>query len=156
MKTRFGLVLLLVAPTATAMAQQPSLQLDSAQNQIHTRLRSFYFNLAHRNWEALTADILAAKVVAHRTAPEAFVTAGGHMGGSSSALPRPNGCSPSAVLIMDNAIIRLDGDWAEVSVPRCGATVGGIDEFRLIRFEKRWRFVSIDLFEEPLSLSPDR
>jgi hypothetical protein len=150
------LALLLVGATATATAQQSSLQPDSAPAQIHTRLRSFYFNLAHRDWEALTADILAAKVVAHRSAPEAFVTAVSQVGGSSSAAPQRNACYSSAVPLVDNAIIRLDGDWAEVSVPRCGATLGAIDEFRLVHFDKRWRFVSINLFEEPLSLSTDR
>jgi hypothetical protein len=46
---------------STAAAQQ-SERLDSARAQIHTTLRAFYFNLAHQDWEALTADILAAKV----------------------------------------------------------------------------------------------
>ena len=48
----------------------------------------------------------------------------------------------------DQAAFTLEGDWAEVSVPRCGMTAGGADEFRLIRFEGRWRVVYIDLFRE--------
>ena len=56
---------------------------------------------------------------------------------------------------IDQATITLDGDWAEVSVPRCTAPRGA-DEFRLIRFERRWRFVYIDLFQEPLHLSTER
>ena len=156
MKILFGLALLLGRVTATATAQQSSLQLDSAQAQIHTSLRSFYFNLAHRDWEALTADILAAKVVAHRSPPKAFARAASQVGGSSSAAPQRNACSSNAAPLVDDAIITLDGDWAKVSVPRCGATLGGTDDFRLVHFDKRWRFVTINLFEERLSLSTDR
>ena len=46
---------------------------DSAQAHVRTTLHAFYFNLAHRDWEALTADILPAKIVAHRPAPAALV-----------------------------------------------------------------------------------
>jgi hypothetical protein len=42
-----------------------------------------------------------------------------------------------------------------VSVPRCGAPLAGADEFRLIRFESRWRFVYIRLLEEPVIVSAD-
>jgi hypothetical protein len=42
------------------------------------------------------------------------------------------------------------------SVPSCAAAPAGADEFRLIRFESRWRFVYIHLFEEPVSVSADR
>lgn len=47
-------------------------------------------------------------------------------------------------------------DWVEVSVPRCNTVTPGADEFRLIRFERRWRFVSIALFEEPAAFSAER
>jgi hypothetical protein len=51
---------------------------------------------------------------------------------------------PAAV---EQAVIELDGDWAEVSVPRCSPAVGA-DEFRLIRFDGRWRFVYIHLSQQ--------
>jgi hypothetical protein len=38
---------------------------------------------------------------------------------------------------VDQAAIQLDGDWAEVSVPRCSGTSAGADEFRLLYFEER-------------------
>ncbi len=38
--------------------------------------------------------------------------------------------------------------WAEASV--------GPDQFRLIRFEERWRFVSIRLCQGPVSVMTDR
>jgi hypothetical protein len=36
---------------------------------------------------------------------------------------------------------------AEVSVPRCSGASAGGDEFRLLYFEERWRFIYTDLFE---------
>ncbi|HET6578155.1 MAG TPA: hypothetical protein VFG66_07525 [Gemmatimonadales bacterium] len=58
--------------------------------------------------------------------------------------------------MIDQAAIRLDGDWAEVSVPRCRGGSAGTDEFRLIYFERRWRFIYTDLFEAPTNVSTDR
>jgi hypothetical protein len=49
--------------------------------------------------------------------------------------------------MVDEATIRLDGDWAEVSVPRCRGSSSGVDEFRMLYFEKRWRFIYTDLFQ---------
>jgi elongation factor P--beta-lysine ligase len=51
--------------------------------------------------------------------------------------------------MVDKADIRLDGDWAEASVPRCSGTASGVDEFRMLYFEERWRFIYTDLFETP-------
>src|SRR5215212_7205695 len=142
-------VLLLVAlsgmATGIATAQESSVSSDSVRVQIQTRLRAFYFNLAHHDWEALTADILAAKVVAHRPPPDALLVA---------ALSRkPIACSSGPGRFIENARIMLDGDWAEVSVPRCTSTLAGSDEFRFIHFEARWRLVYIRLFEESLIVS---
>jgi hypothetical protein len=64
-----------LAVYASTAAAQQSERFDSTRAQIHTTLRAFYFNLAHQDWEALTADILAAKVVAHRPAPDAMIRA---------------------------------------------------------------------------------
>jgi hypothetical protein len=142
--TRIPLVLVMVLSTWTlsATAQQSPIQPDSARAQIHSSLRAFYFNLAHQDWEALTADILAAKVVAHRPAPEAMVLAAS---AASSLAGRTTACSSNRAALVEQAIITLDGNWAEVSVPRCTAALAGTDEFRLIHFEERWRFVYIDL-----------
>jgi hypothetical protein len=150
-RTSFALALVLSAWTVSATAQQSPILPDSARAQIHTRLRAFYFNLAHQDWEALTSDILAAKVVAHRPAPEALVLAAS----AASLADEPAACSSNEALV-DQAAITLDGDWAEVSVPRCAAALAGADEFRLIHFEERWRFVFIDLYEEPVNISTDR
>ncbi len=146
-RVALALVTLLIAATATAAALQAPAQRDSTRAQIHRTLRAFYFNLAHDDWEALTADILPAKVVAHRSAPEGLVMA--------ATTGDPGLCASPATPLVDQAAITLDGDWAEVSVPRCAAPRGA-DEFRLIRFERRWRFVYIDLFQEPLHLTSER
>jgi hypothetical protein len=151
LRTLFVMLAGSVAATASPAAQQPETRLDSARVQIHTTLRAFYFNLAHRDWEALTADILAAKVVAHRPAPDAMVVAAsrprvqspGRAGLSLAATPAA--CPSGGTALVDQARITLDGDWAEVSVPRCPALSDGADEFRLIRFEARWRIVYIEL-----------
>ena len=119
---------------------------DSMQTQIRQTLRAFYFNLAHANWEALTADILAAKVVAHRSPPAAMLTLG----------VDPPVCSGRNGPQVDQAAMALADDWAEVFVPRCGTALAGGDEFRMIHFEQRWRFVAIHLFEEPLNFSTGR
>jgi hypothetical protein len=145
-------VVLLVMSPSIAPAQQTS-QVDSAGAHIQRTLRAFYFNLARGDWEAMTADILAAKVVAHRSAPDALVLARAR-GSSSPAEPRA--CSTGETAVIDQATIRVDGEWAEASVPRCGVGFAQADEFRLIHFEERWRFVYIDLSEEPASISTGR
>jgi hypothetical protein len=153
-RTSLVLALALTAWTVGATAQQSPIQPDSARAQIHTRLRAFYFNLAHQDWEALTADILAAKVVAHRPAPEAMVLAAASA--ASSLADEPAGCSSNQPALVDQAIITVDGSWAEVSVPRCSAALAGADEFRLVHFEERWRFVYIDLYEGAVNVSTGR
>ena len=156
-RTAFALIAVLVASPVIATAQQAPAQLDSAQ--IHTTLRAFYFNLAHQDWASLNADILPAKVVAHRPAPEGLVAAAAsprRAAGLSPATHDLVACSPKATALVDQATITLDGDWAEVSVPRCTAAPEGADEFRLIHFEERWRFVYIDLFEESVNVATDR
>ena len=58
--------------------------------------------------------------------------------------------------MIDQADIQLDADWAEVSVPRCRGGSAGTDEFRLLYFEERWRFIYTDLFEAPTNVSAGR
>ena len=72
-----------------------------------------------------------------------------------AAADDPVECRSPATPAIVEATITLDGEWAEVSVPRC-TEPRGADEFRLIRFQRRWRFVHIDLFQEPLLLSSER
>jgi hypothetical protein len=148
----FATLATLFAWASTAAAQQSPVSPDSARAQIQATLRAFYFNLAHADWEALTADILAAKVVAHRPAPEHLVLAAGSarraVGPSSPPGELPP-CPTGAAARVDKATITLEGDWAEVVVPRCVPGEVEVDEFRLIRFENRWRLVYIELAGSP-------
>ena len=159
MRTAAALLAVLLGSIAGAAAQGPPAQVDSSRAEIHTSLRAFYFNLAHRDWDALTADILPAKVVAHRPAPEVLVKAAEFPGRTASLAAtagNPTPCSPTPTTLVDQATITLAGVWAEVTVPCCASQVAGADEFRLIRFEDRWRFVYIRLFEAPVTVSTDR
>jgi hypothetical protein len=135
---------MLVTLATRGAAQQDGLA-DSARIQIRQTLRAFYFNLARGDWEALTSDILAAKVVAHRTPPVDPVPAA-----ASTA------CEKTRAPLIDRSSIELEGEWARVLVPRCLDAVALGDRFRLINFEGRWRFVSIDLREGPVKLWAER
>jgi len=142
-----------------ALARPAAAQQDAADAQLRSVLRAFYFNLAHHDWEAIAADVLSAKVLASRPAPASLQMATRdrvRIRRSGSPAGEPVGCSSSSSAVVDGAAIHIDGDWAGVSIPRCGVASAGADEFRLIHFEKRWRFVYIDLFEEPRMVSTDR
>jgi hypothetical protein len=127
-----SVLLLALGQVAAANAQQHSGP-DTARVEIRTTLRSYYFSLAHHDWDALTADILAAKVVAHRPAPEKLLASAAAAASHGTA---PTYCASDKPRVDDSDVL-LDGDWAEVSVPHCR----GSDEFRLIHFEHRWRIV---------------
>lgn len=145
-----------VLPTA---AQQAVIPQDSAQAQIRAVLRAFYLNLENRNWEALSAYVLSPKLLERRGAPGDLQTVARdrtRTGASSHSAAGPVRCASSAGPAVDQAVIRLDGDWAEVSVPRCLGTSAGTDEFRLLYFENRWRFIYTDLFEAPANVSTTR
>jgi hypothetical protein len=152
-RTSFALLVALIAATDAATAQQAPTQPDSARGQIQSTLRAFYFNLAHGDWEALTDDILAAKVMASRTAPATIAGTSHSHGDSGSASVA---CTSNASRLVNRAVITLDREWAEVSVPRCTVAARGADEFRLVRFEERWRIVGIRLFQEPVAFSAER
>ena len=144
--------------TLPAAAQQAAIQPDSAPAQIRTVLRAFYLNLESRNWEALAAYVLSPKLLERRGAPGELQTAARDRArgrGSSRAAAVPATCSSSTSSMADQATIQLDGDWAEVSVPRCSGTSAGADEFRLLYFEQRWRFIYTDLFEAPTNVSTE-
>ena len=143
---------LLMALAQSAPAQQAAIQPDSARAQIRTVLRAFYYNLENQNWEALAAYVLSPKLLERRGGPAdlQMVTRDRSRGrGSSQAATASLSCPSSASARVDEAGIRLDGDWAEVSVPRCSGASLGVDEFRMLYFEERWRFIYTDLFDSP-------
>jgi hypothetical protein len=148
----------LLAFTLPATAQRAAIQPDSAQAQIRTVLRAFYLNLESRNWEALAAYVLSPKLLERRGAPgdlEAAARDRARGRGSSHAAAETVTCTSSTSPLAEQATILLDGDWAEVSVPRCSGTSAGADEFRLLYFEERWRFIYTDLFEAPTNVSTE-
>jgi hypothetical protein len=144
-RTTLVMAALLVLGRSAAAAQQVAAA-DSVGAQIRQTLRAFYFHLAHGDWEAVTSDILAAKVVAHRERPEAL----------ASDSPRLIGCERAEAPLIEQSIIELSEEWAHVLVPRCRNAMTQGDQFRLIEFEHRWRFVSIDLWDEPVKLWAER
>jgi hypothetical protein len=148
---------MLMAFAVPATAQRAVLQQDSPEAQLRGVLRAFYFNLAHHDWEAIAADVLSAKVMASRPAPASIQTAirdRAPAKRSSGSADEPAACSSNTSALVGEAAIQLDGNWAGVSIPRCGVAATGADEFRLIHIERRWRFVYIDLFEERM-IVPD-
>jgi hypothetical protein len=143
-----GLLLPAVAPAAAA--QGTAIEQDSARAQIHAVLRAFYLNLANQNWDALAAYVLSPKLLERRGGPgdlRMVARDRSRCRGTAPALAAPHTCPSSASPMISEAGIRLDGDWAEVSVPRCSGPSPGVDEFGMLYFEKRWRFIYTDLFE---------
>jgi hypothetical protein len=158
-RTAVAVAVLLMALALPAAAQRAAIHPDSAHAEIRTVLHAFYLNLESRNWEALAAYVLSPKLLERRGAPGDLQTAAmdrARTRGSSHAPAEPVTCSASTSPMVDQATIQLDGDWAEVSVPRCSGTSAGADEFRLLYFEERWRFIYTDLFEAPTDVSTDR
>jgi hypothetical protein len=148
----FPLALLLMGAPVPAVAQDTAVAPDSSQAQIRAVLRAFYLNLASQRWDALAAYVLSPKLLERRGAPAdlqmvARDRARGR--GSPPAQAAPRTCPSSDSPMIDQAAIRLDGDWAEVSVPRCSGAAPGVDEFGMLYFERRWRFIYTDLFEAP-------
>jgi hypothetical protein len=115
-------------------------------------LRAFYLNWANQNWDALAAYVLSPKLLERRGAPEdvQMVARDRTRGrGSAAAVDPPRTCPSNASPMIDQAAIQLDGDWADVSVPRCSGASPGVDAFGMLYFENRWRFIYTDLFEAP-------
>jgi len=143
---------LLLAVTPPAIAQEVVAPPDSARAQVRAVLRAFYLNLANQNWDALAAYVLSPKLLERRGGPgELRMVARDRTRrrGSPPALAAPRTCPSSASPMIDEAAIRLDGDWADVSVPRCSGPAPGVDEFGMLYFEQRWRFIYTDLFQSP-------
>jgi hypothetical protein len=143
-------VLLLMGVAQSAAAQGGAIQPDSARPQIRAVLRAFYLNLQQQNWQALSAYVLSPKLLERRGAPGdlQMVAKDRSRGrGSAHSAAAPGSCPSNTSAAVDAAAIELDGDWAEVSVRRCSGASGGVDEFRVLYFEERWRFIYTDLFE---------
>jgi hypothetical protein len=115
-------------------------------------LRAFYFHLEHQNWDALSTYVLSPKLLERRGAPsdlEMVTRDRGRGRASAHADPASGACPSRPSPQVEEADVRLDGDWAEVSVSRCSGASAGVDEFRMLYFEERWRFIYTDLFEAP-------
>lgn len=148
--------MLLVLPRL-ATAQEVVIPPDSAQTQIRAVLRAFYLHLENKNWEALSPYVLSPKLLERRGGPgdSQMVTRDrARSRGVSHAASSPRTCPAKPSALVDEAAIRLDGDWAEVSVPRCSGASPGADELRMLYFEDRWRFIYTDLFDG--SSSPEQ
>jgi hypothetical protein len=158
-RTAVHVVALLMAVTLPASAQQAAAaQPDSSHAAIRSVLRSFYSNLESGNWDALAAYVLSPKLLERRGAPgdlEAAAKGRARTRGSAYSAAAPVRCTSSTKPMVDQAVIHVDEDWAEASVPRCSGTTAGADEFRLLYFEQRWRFIYTDLFEAPASVAAD-
>lgn len=149
---RFTLVagLLLMAAPRPAVGQQPGAPQDSARAQIRGVLRAFYLNLQNQNWDALAAYVLSPKLLERRGAPgdlQLVARDRTRRRWSADGATAPRTCPSSASPMIEDAAIHLDGDWADVAVPRCNGSAGGVDQFGMIYFEERWRFIYTDLFE---------
>src|SRR5262249_2855787 len=122
---------------------------DSTTAQVRAVLRAFYHNLETQNWDALASYVLSPKLMERRGASvdSQFVLRDRTRSRTlEHAVSPPAGCPSPASPMIDDAAIRIDGDWADVSVPRCDGSRAGVDEFRLMYFERRWRFIYTDLF----------
>lgn len=141
---------LLMTSAQAVSAQETAVSPDSAGAQIRAVLRAFYLHMETRNWDALSTYVLSPKLLERRGAPgdSQMVAKDRSRGrGASHAAAAPRTCGSHSSAMVDDAVIRLDGDWAEVSVPRCSQARAGVDEFRLLYFEERWRFIYTDLFD---------
>ena len=142
--------LLMLALAAPAASQQAPV--DSARAELRTVLRAFYSNLQSHNWDALAAYVLSPKLLERRGAPGDLQAVARDRTRSrrwSHAASKPVPCPTSPSFTADSAEIKVDGDWADVSAPRCSGAVPGVDQLGLIYFESRWRFIYTDLFQAP-------
>jgi hypothetical protein len=142
--------MLLIVLARLATAQGVVTPPDSAESQIRAVLRAFYLHLENQNWEALSPYVLSPKLLERRGGPgelQLVTKDRARSRGSSHAASTPRACPAKPSALIDEAAVRLDGDWAEVSVPRCSGASAGVDELRLLYFEERWRFIYTDLFD---------
>lgn len=154
MRSRLTLALAAVwlAVARPAAGQQEAAAPDSARAQIGAVLRAFYLNLDSRNWDALAAYVLSPKLLERRGAPGDLAMVARdrtRSRGWSHPAAAPVTCPAGSSAAVDAAAIRVDGDWADVSVPRCSGASSGADALGLLYFEGRWRFIYTDLFQAP-------
>ena len=142
----------MVRPTITFLLLIPGLAVaqapDSASAQIRAVLRAYYSNYEAGNWDALASYVLSPKLMERRGAPadSALVLKDRTRSRTvAHAVSAPAQCPSSASPMVNDAAIRVDGDWADISVARCVGAIGGVDEFRMMYFEKRWRFIYTDM-----------
>jgi hypothetical protein len=149
LRLTLALALLPMATASSLIAQDTPVAPDSASADIRLVLRAFYLNYANQNWDALAAYVLSPKLLERRGAPaDAGTVARDRTRSRGSSLEvDPPTCPSSASPMIDDAAIRVDGDWADVSVPRCSGGAPGVDQFGMLYFENRWRFIYTDLFE---------
>jgi len=149
---RFALALglWLVGVASPAAAQEAAVAADPASDEIRSVLRAFYLNLASQNWDALAAYVLSPKLLERRGGPAdlQMVTRDRTRARRSPSAVAAPACPSTASPMIGAAAIRLDGDWADVWVPRCDGRSAGVDEFGMLYFEHRWRFIYTDLFPE--------
>jgi hypothetical protein len=149
LRLTLALALLPMATASSLLAQEAPVAPDSAAVQIRLVLRAFYLNYAAQNWDALAAYVLSPKLLERRgAAGDSQMVARDRTRSRGSSLEvAPPACPSNASPISDEAAIRVDGDWADVSVPRCSGSVPGVDQFGMLYFENRWRFIYTDMFE---------
>jgi hypothetical protein len=149
LRLTLALALLPMATASSLIAQEAPVAADSASTEIRLVLRAFYLHYANQNWDALAAYVLSPKLLERRGAPEEarMVARDRSRSRGSSTAAAPPACPSIASPMIDSAAIRVDGDWADVSVPRCRGRAPGVDQFGMLYFERRWRFIYTDLFE---------
>lgn len=142
--------LLSALPLSPATAQGGGGSADTAREEIRAVLRAYYQNLQAGNWDALASYVLSPKLMERRGGPADSAQVWRDRSRQrvlAHAAAAPAHCPSPASPMLDQAVIQIDGDWADVSVPRCAADTGGFDELQLMFFEHRWRFIYTDMFQ---------
>src|SRR5690242_21873690 len=115
-------VALLVLASIHPAAAQTALPPDSARAEIRSVLRAFYSNYESQNWDALAAYVLSPKLLERRgAAGDSQMVARDRTRSRGSSLEvAPPACPSNASPIIDDAAIRVDGDWARSEERRVG------------------------------------
>ena len=148
---------LLLTMSGAGVGQESATSPDSARAQIRSVLRAYYMHFESRNWDALSPYVLSPKLLERRGAPgqvEAVARDRTRGRGASHPASAPRTCSGKPSASVDEATIHVDGDWAEVAVPRCSGAAAGVDELRMLYFEERWRFIYTDMFDGSSEAKP--
>ncbi|MBA2566059.1 MAG: hypothetical protein H0V09_11655 [Gemmatimonadetes bacterium] len=138
--------LLLLACVLDVGAQDSAPPSGTGEEEVRAVVRAFYFHLSHGDWEALISQILPAKVTARWSPSQPNSTASPGAPGTSHVTRRiavEVECASDHGPRVDHAVVTLEGKWALARVPACVEGSGGMDEFRLLRVQERWRIVYI-------------